>query len=305
MSAWRHYHLAHTIEDAFSALRSSAGPARLVAGGTDYLLELQQGHHPPVDTLVDVTCIPELNWLEIRGGELFIGAAGPVSQVTASMLVREHALAVSEACGLIGGPQVRNTATLGGNVAHALPAADGMISLVALDASVDIAVAEGESFTLRRAPILSLFAGPGKSTLLPDREILVGFALPLRAPCEASAFSRVMRPQGVALPILNLAVWLRRDSGRDCIGEIRIAIGPSGPVPSRAAALEDCLRGQPLGPDLFQRAEAVWRESLHFRTSPRRATAEYRRHLSSALLETVIRAAWDRTAGILAPVEEK
>jgi len=315
MSAWRHYHLAHTIEDAFSALHSSAGPARLVAGGTDYLLELQQGHHPPVDTLVDVTCIPELNCLEIRGSELFIGAAVPVSQVTASPLVREHALAVSEACGLIGGPQVRNTATLGGNVAHALPAADGMISLVALDASVDIAVADGEGFTLRRAPILSLFAGPGKSTLLPDREILVGFALPLRAPGEASAFSRVMRPQGVALPILNLAVWLRRSSGPDSdrnsdrnsdrIGEIRIAVGPSGPVPSRAAALEDCLRGQPLGPDLFQRAEAVWRESLHFRTSPRRATAEYRRHLSSALLETVIRAAWDRAAGILAPVEEK
>jgi len=315
MSAWRHYHLAHTIEDAFSALHSSAGPARLVAGGTDYLLELQQGHHPPVDTLVDVTCIPELNCLEIRGSELFIGAAVPVSQVTASPLVREHALAVSEACGLIGGPQVRNTATLGGNVAHALPAADGMISLVALDASVDIAVADGEGFTLRRAPILSLFAGPGKSTLLPDREILVGFALPLRAPGEASAFSRVMRPQGVALPILNLAVWLRRSSGPDSdrnsdrnsdrIGEIRIAVGPSGPVPSRAAALEDCLRGQPLSPDLFQRAEAVWRESLHFRTSPRRATAEYRRHLSSALLETVIRAAWDRAAGILAPVEEK
>jgi len=315
MSAWRHYHLAHTIEDAFSALHSSAGPARLVAGGTDYLLELQQGHHPPVDTLVDVPCIPELNCLEIRGSELFIGAAVPVSQVTASPLVREHALAVSEACGLIGGPQVRNTATLGGNVAHALPAADGMISLVALDASVDIAVADGEGFTLRRAPILSLFAGPGKSTLLPDREILVGFALPLRAPGEASAFSRVMRPQGVALPILNLAVWLRHSSGPDSdrnsdrnsdrIGEIRIAVGPSGPVPSRAAALEDCLRGQPLSPDLFQRAEAVWRESLHFRTSPRRATAEYRRHLSSALLETVIRAAWDRAAGILAPVEEK
>lgn len=307
MSAWRHYHLARTIEDALSALRSSAGPAHLIAGGTDYLLELQQGHHPPVDTLVDVTCIPELNCLEVRGSELFIGAAVPVSQVTASPLVREHALAVSEACGLIGGPQVRNTATLGGNVAHALPAADGMISLVALDASVAIAVAEREGFTLRRAPILSLFAGPGKSTLLPDREILVGFALPLRAPGEASAFSRVMRPQGVALPILNLAVWLRRDSGRgdDRIGEVRIAVGPSGPVPSRAAALEDCLRGQPLSPDLFQRAEAVWRESLRFRTSPRRATAEYRRHLSSALLETVIRAAWERAAGILAPVEEK
>ena len=293
MNAWKHYHLAHSIEDAFSALNASAGPARLVAGGTDYLLELQQGHHAPVDTLVDVTCIPELNCLEVRGSELFIGAAVPVSLVTTSPLVREHALAVSEACGLIGGPQVRNTATLGGNVAHALPAADGMIALVALDAQVDIAVVGEDDYSLRRAPILSLFAGPGKSTLLPQREILVGFALPLRAPGEASAFARVMRPQGVALPVLNLAVWLRRDG--EHIADLRAAVGPSGPTPSRAAALEDCLRGQALTDEVFQNAEAAWRASLRFRTSPRRATADYRRHLSSALLEKTVRTAWERS----------
>ena len=82
MTTWNHYHLAHSINDALGALRSSSGPARLVAGGTDYLLELQQGHHSPVDTLVDITCIPELTCLEVRGGELFIGAAVPVSRVT-------------------------------------------------------------------------------------------------------------------------------------------------------------------------------------------------------------------------------
>jgi carbon-monoxide dehydrogenase medium subunit len=316
MNAWKHYFLAHSIEDAFTALRSSSGPAHLVAGGTDYLLELQQGHHPPVDTLVDVTCIPELNRLELRrspsGGpdELYIGAAVPVSAVTTSLLVREHAAALSEACELIGGPQVRNAATLGGNVAHALPAADGMIALVALDARVDIAVAEDDTFHLRRAPILSLFAGPGKTTLLPGREILVGFSLAVGMQTAGSAFARVMRPQGVALPILNLAVWLRREG--DCIDEIRAAVGPSGPIPCRAEALEDCLRGQRLSAGGFQQAEAAWRESLRFRSSPRRATAEYRRHLSSALLEQVVRAAFERAAaeqraavGQSAFVEEK
>ena len=299
MSTWNHYHLARSIEDALGALRSSPGPARPVAGGTDYLLELQQGHHAPVDTLVDVTCIPELNCLEIRAGELYIGAAVPVSQVTASPLVREHALAVSEACDLIGGPQVRNTATLGGNVAHALPAADGMISLVALDAQVEVAVADEDGCRVRRAPILSLFAGPGKSTLLPNQEILVGFYLPLRDPGTASAFARVMRPQGVALPILNLAVWLRREQagpGRDCIADIHIAVGPSGPTPRRAAAVEDCLRGQVYSPAVLVQAEAVWRETLRFRTSPRRATAEYRQHLSGGLVEQGISAAWERAA---------
>ncbi len=290
MSTWKHYYVAHSIEDAIGALRSSSGPARPIAGGTDYLLELQQGQHSPVDTLIDITCIPELNRLEIQSGELFIGAAVPVSQVTDSVLVREHALAVSEACGLIGGPQVRNTATLGGNVAHALPAADGMIGLVALDAEALVASSAG----LRRVPILSLFAGPGKSTLLADQEILVGFYLPLRQSGQASAFSRIMRPQGVALPILNLAVWLEREGDR--VRDVRIAVGPAGPTPQRALAIEQVLRGEKFEPAVISRAETVWREVMRFRTSPHRSTAEYRHHLSGSLFEKVIGMAWERAA---------
>lgn len=287
MSTWNNYHLAHSIEDALQALAASSGPARPVAGGTDLLLELQQGHHPPVDTLVDITRIPELIRLEIRGSDLFIGAAVPVSEVTESPLVQKHAQAVSEACGLIGGPQVRNTATLGGNVAHALPAADGMISLVAMDAQAEIASAEG----LRCVPILSLFRGPGKSALIPDREILVGFYLPIRSG-TASAFSRVMRPQGVALPILNLAVWLARENDR--IIDIRIAVGPAGPTPQRASAVEECLQGKAFSEEALVCARQIWQETMHFRTSPQRATAEYRHHLSDYLLESVIRTAWQR-----------
>ncbi len=309
MPTWNHYHLAKTIEDAIGALRSSPGPVRPVAGGTDLLLEIQQGRHTAFDTLVDVSAIPELRCLEVRGGELFIGAGVPVSVITQSPLVREHALAVSEACGLIGGPQVRNTATLGGNVAHALPAADGMIGLVAMDAEVEIASPAG----LRRQPILSLFAGPGKSTLLMDQEILVGFYLPLCAPAapgcgQGSAFSRVMRPQGVALPIINLAVWLERraapqSAGRaDAIANVRIAVGPAGPVPRRAEAVEEILNGALLDADTLAKAAQVWRESLRFRTSPRRSTAEYRSHLCTILFERVILTAWERAGARMLPV---
>jgi carbon-monoxide dehydrogenase medium subunit len=293
MNPWKQYYLAHSVEDALAALRSSPGTARPIAGGTDYLLELQQGHQSPVDTLVDVTSIPELACLEVRGSELFIGAGVPVSQVTASPLVREHAQAVAEACGLIGGPQVRNTATLGGNVAHALPAADGMIGLVALDALVEVASLDGSGAVQRsRRPILSLFAGPGESTLAPGREILVGFVLPLRGPGQASAFARVMRPQGVALPILNLAVWLAREGER--IAGIRIVAGPAGPTPRRATAVEDFLKGAKIGPDLFAQAVMLLGQITRFRTSPRRATAEYRRHLVAPLFETVFFTAWER-----------
>ena len=200
---WNHYLIPLSIEEALAALAASEGPACPVGGGTDLLLEIQQGHHPPVDTLVDVTRIPELTRLEIQDGNLFIGAGVPVAEVAEAGLVRTHAAAVSEACALIGGPQVRNSATLGGNVAHALPAADGMIALVAMDAMADIAGSAGR----RRVPILSLFRGPGQSTLEPTREFLVGFWIEARKAQQGCAFSRVMRPQGVALPILNMAVW--------------------------------------------------------------------------------------------------
>ena len=288
MSIWSNYILAHSIDEALQALASAPGPALPIAGGTDLLLELQQGAHAPVHTLVDLTRIPELTRLEQRSGSLYIGAAVPVREVTTSPLVREHAPAVAEACGLIGGPQVRNSATLGGNVAHALPAADGMIALAALDAQAEIASPQGR----RMQPLLSLFRGPGLSTLQLDREILVGFHMPLRQPGEASVFARVMRPQGVALPILNAAAWLRRVG--DLIDDVRLVIGPSGPVPRRAPELEQMLIGTRPGDDLADRLRDPIRQFLRFRTSPQRASAEYRYALCEGLLVDVLEQAWKR-----------
>ncbi len=289
MKSWSNSVLAQTIDEALRAMASAPGMARLVAGGTDLLLDIQQGHHPPVDTLVDITRIQELQCLEMRGDVVFIGSAVPVRAITESPLLRRHAQALTEACGLIGGPQVRNTATLGGNVAHALPAADGTIALAALDAKVEIATFGEER---RLVPILDIFQGVGKSNLEPDRDILVGFHLPRRENRQASAFGRVMRPQGVALPIINLAIWLERDAGR--IKSIRIAAGPSGPVPQRASALEDYLTGAPYTPETIEEAKKLVDTSLRFRTSPLRATAAYRYHLCKVLLEEVIAKAWQR-----------
>jgi xanthine dehydrogenase FAD-binding subunit len=297
MSLWSNYVLANSLKEAIAALGARPGQACPVAGGTDLLLELQQGHHAPVNTLVDISRIPELGVLEVRSdsGDLFIGAAVSVREITHSPLVLEHAVAISEACGLIGGPQVRNTATLGGNVAHALPAADGMISLVALGASVDIANEEG----IRREPILKLYVGPGKSTLSSDRDVLVGFHIPLRRPGQASAFSRVMRPQGVALPILNAAVWLEREG--DTIRDIRVAVGPSGPVPVRATAVEELLTGRKLDTEILGSLRETIPSSFHFRSSAQRAGAEYRYQLCEVLLEEVLNTAWKRAETVKVP----
>lgn len=288
MPLWNNYHLANSITDALRALREAPGSARLIAGGTDLLLDLQQGRHPPVDTLVDVTSIPDLTILEVRGDSLYVGASVPLNQIVRSPLVNTHAQSLVEACGLIGGPQVRNTATLGGNVAHALPAADGTIALLALDARVEVATSERSRFEV----LEDLFIGPGKSALDFRSEIIVGFYLPLLEPGQSSAFTRIMRPQGVALPILNFAVWLQREGDR--IGDIRVALGPSGPRPVRATETENLLRGRILDDTLMTGSlEALLAES-RLRTSPYRSSQAYRREIAGVLLEDGFRTAWQR-----------
>ncbi len=241
MTYWKNYHIAQDIADALQALAAAPGDVRIVAGGTDLLLDLQQGRHAPVDTLVDVTRVNEMCRLEVRQDGLYIGAGLPLNQVVASPLVLEHAQALHEAAGLVGGPQVRNTATLGGNVAHALPAADGTIALLALDAQAEVASLGWPP----PHPDAGAVPGPGRSALDPRQDVLVGFYLPLRQAGQASAHHRVMRPQGVAIAILNMAVWLQREGDR--IGEVRIALGPAGPIPQRARAAESALQGSPTG----------------------------------------------------------
>ncbi len=290
MNLWKQYHNAQTVSDALQALASAPGEALLIAGGTDLMLDLQQGNHPPVHTLVDVTAIPEMMALEIRGGELFVGASVPHAKITHSAIVQEHANALAVACGLIGGPQVRNTATLGGNVGHALPAADGTIALIALDAQAEVASQQG----CRRLPLEQLFLGPGRSSLDPRGELLVGFYVPLKRSNQASAFKRVMRPQGVAIAILNTAIWLERDA--DAIVDVRIAMGPSGPVPRRLRETEAVIRGKPFDEATLELGIQKVVADANFRTSRHRATQEYRHHMAGILLEETLQMAWLATA---------
>lgn len=285
---WEEYLRPHTVAEALEALSNSPQPACPIAGGTDLLLELQQGRHEPVRTLVDLTEITEMNVLEVRDEELYIGAAIPLSRVAASKLVEVHAQALIEACNLIGGPQVRNAATLGGNVAHALPAADGTIALLALNAQAEVASPEG----CRRVPFEQLFLGPGKSALVNGFDLLVGFYLPLIKAGQASAFKRVMRAQGVALPILNLAAWVERE--QEQIHQAHIAIGPSGQIPYRARTTEAFLEGKTFEAGLIEDATISMLSETHFRSSPQRASAEYRRQLASWLLSQTFTTAWER-----------
>jgi len=290
MNLWEEYVVATSLADALDALATAAPPVMPIAGGTDLLLDLEQGRHPPQRTLVDLTRVVELTALELRGDSLFVGAAVPLTRITRDPLVVQHAPALVEACRLIGGPQVRNVATLGGNVAHALPAADGTISLLALDAVAEIVSANGVS----SKPIGELFLGPGKSTLRAGEELIIGFYIPLRKADEGSSFRRIMRPQGVALPIINLAVWMHREGDR--VGAARIAVGPGAPIPWRANAAENALVGNPGSDEALARALSELLGDVQFRSSPRRATSEYRRYLVEPLFNETAKAAWNAAA---------
>jgi xanthine dehydrogenase FAD-binding subunit len=305
MNLWQQYIRPTTVAEAVTALTSAPGPALPLAGGTDILLDLQQGRHSPVHTIVDLTEIPEMKSLELRDERLFIGAGVPLSRIARDPLVVTHAQALVEACDLVGGPQVRNVATLGGNVAHALPAADGTIGLLCLDAEAEVAGPQGN----RCVPLPELFVGPGISALQAG-EIIVGFyiqtyvrgGVPLtgtflaaddgNGSTYASCFKRIMRPQGVALPIINLAIWLERNG--DTIKQIRIAVGPGGTVPFRARKAEAFLAGKPYSDKTFKTALEALVAEVKFRTSAMRATSEYRYHLVGTLLKDTLETAWKR-----------
>jgi carbon-monoxide dehydrogenase medium subunit len=308
MNLWQEYLRPTNLSQALKAFAEASGPVLPIAGGTDLLLDLEQGRHSPVHTLVDVTSIAEMTALEVRGQELFIGAALPVNRLVLDPLVGAHARALTEACNLIAGPQVRNVATLGGNVAHALPAADGTIALLALNAIAEIAstptagrvaaerrieTERSRSVSTRCIPFKELFLGPGKSSLKHGQELLVGFYLPLSQKGQASCFKRIMRPQGVALPIINLAIWLERVD--DVICQIRIAVGPGGPTPWSSTEAEKALLGKTLNAETFNAALEALLAQVGFRSSARRASADYRRHIVSGLFKDVLETAWERS----------
>ena len=298
MSFWDHYYLPATVDEALARLADGAGGARVVAGGTDLLLELQQGRKPRLAALVDVTRIPEMTAIRTDGEFIEVGAAVTHTAIVASEVLAQEATCLVESCGVIGGPQVRNVATLGGNVAHALPAGDGTLSLVALDAAAEIATPTGRDWRSVRA----LFRGPGKSTLDLTRELIVRFRVrAARAgQGEASAFKRIMRPQGVALPILGLAAWVRVAAGR--VEAARLAMGPAGPVPLRAQQAEAVLSGRVFDEAVLDEVVgALWTEA-QLRTSPHRATADYRREMVAVLAGRALRLAVQRAeTGVVVP----
>ena len=289
---WQNYYTPKSVAEAVELLQRYDGQARVVGGGTDLLVEIRRGLHRPVEALVDASRIPDLNTIDKDGDYIVIGCGVTHSQIIKDALIVKYGTCLSESCSVIGGPQVRNVGTLAGNVAHALPAGDGTIGLLALGGEIEIAGADGT----RWIPMQESFRAPGKSFIDRHREVLTRLRFKPTGPREGSAHHRVMRPQGLCLPIISLAVRLRLDDN-DTITEARISMGPVGPVPFLAEAAMEVLVGSSASREQFDKTADAALASVTLRSSKYRASQEYREQMVRTYLPIILARAAERAGG--------
>ena len=273
-------------------LKHYDGRARVVGGGTDILLDIQQGRSPAMEAMVDTSRLTGLDRIAKEDGHIVIGCAVTHTQIVRDESIRRFGACLAEACGVIGGPQVRNVATLAGNIAHAMPAGDGSIGLLALGGEIEVVDANGCVWM----PLQDVFLGPGKSAIDPHLALLTRLRFRPTIKGSASAFTRVMRPQGVALPMISMAARLGVDDSNILTG-VRISLGPAGPVPYLACAAMKLLNGKPAVAQQFELAADAVLASVSLRTSKHRATREYRAEMIRTHLPMVLERAAERARG--------
>jgi carbon-monoxide dehydrogenase medium subunit len=288
INRWEHYYTPTSIDEAVEILARYDGEARVVGGGTDLLVETRRGMHKPVTAMVDVTHIDGLGEISLEDGYIVIGCGVTHSRVIGDPRIIEHGTCLAESCGVIGGPQVRNVGTLAGNVAHALPAGDGTIGLLALGGEIEVADVDGT----RWMPLQESFRGPGKSFIDRYRQVLTRLRFRPTGPGEGSAHHRVMRPQGLCLPIISMGVRVAVDAA-DLISDARISMGPVGPVPHLAEPAMAVLVGGPASAEQFAKAAEVALQNVELRASKYRATREYREQMVRTFLPAIL----ERAAG--------
>ena len=270
-------------------LKHYDGRARVVGGGTDLLLDIQQGRSPAMEAMVDTSRLTGLDRIAKEDGYIVIGCAVTHTQIVRDESIRRFGACLAEACGVIGGPQVRNVATLAGNIAHAMPAGDGSIGLLALGGEIEVVDANGCVWM----PLQDVFLGPGKSAIDPHQALLTRLRFRPARKGSASAFTRVMRPQGVALPMISMAARLKLDTN-NIITAARISLGPAGPVPHLAEAAMAHLQGKTADEEVYDQTAGIVLENTSLRSSRYRATQEYRAQMILTHLPLVLARAAQR-----------
>lgn len=278
--------LPNSVAECLPLLAAHGGAAKLVAGGTDLLPQLKNGLLRPA-RVIDLSGVPELRALaDDDGGGLRIGAAVTARELELDARVRSRYPALAESAALVGSVQVRNLATIGGNVCNAAPSADMAPPLVALDAEAVIAGPTGQ----RRVPLRGFFLGVRRTVLAPD-ELLVELRVPAPGTRTGGCYLRHTPRRELDIAVVGVASQVGL---RDGVGaHVRIALAAVAPTPVRATAAEESLVGRVVTPALIERAAALAVEAAQ-PISDQRGSADFRRHLVRVLTRRALATALAR-----------
>lgn len=266
-----------SVQDTVDTLQANPA-ARLIAGGTDLMVQMRLGHRSP-ELVVDTGDLEELHRLE-AGDPALIGAATTLREFLGHHALPARYPALAQAANLLGSRQIQAVATFGGNVCNASPAAESTTPLLVYDAQALIAGPEGR----RELPLGELFAGPGQTVLGPG-ELLVALRLRDGGGDQRSAYRRMELRRSVDIAIVSASAWLKVEDGR--IAAARVAIGAVNPVAIRVPAAEAALAGVELD-DASAAQAAVTQAAVSCREASRpiddtRASARYR----AAMVEVI------------------
>jgi carbon-monoxide dehydrogenase medium subunit len=259
----------------------AAGDARALAGGTDLIPQLREGRRHAA-RVVDLKRVPELNSVgQTPDGGVSIGAAANAMLVSGHAAVRHAYPAIAESARLIGGVQVQNRASLGGNICNAAPSADAVPALICHKACAFIAGSRGS----RNLPVEQLFKGPGKTVLEAD-EVLVSIVLPPPEPSSAAKYLRFTPRREMDIAIAGAGAWLRL-AADGTIAAACVVLASVAPTPIRAPSAEQRLIGEHPSRGLCEEAGRLAVADAR-PISDTRGSADYRRTLVGVLAARAI-----------------
>ncbi len=280
--------LPRSIDEALRILSERGSEAKLLAGGTDLLPQLKNGLLKPA-CVVDLSGVERIRTLKSDAGGLHVGAAVTARTLERDATTQKTYTSLAESGALVGSVQVRNLATLGGNLCNAAPSADMAPPLLALDAEAVIVGPKGE----RRVPLTDFFTGVRRTVLAAD-EILLEIVVPAPGPRSGGHYLRHTPRRELDIAVVGVASQLTLSNG--VCSKARIALAAVAPVPLRARAAEQALEGKPVTPEAIERA-AELALGVAKPISDQRGSADYRRHLVRVLTRRTLRTALTRAGG--------
>lgn len=279
---WTEYFTPSTLEEALRLLDAHGQKARLVAGATDLMLELERGIRKGVETLIDITRLPGLDRITLHEDEtIHLGPLVTHNDASASKLLRERAFPLVSAAWQVGAPQIRNRATVAGNLVTASPANDTITPLMALGAWVELASTKGT----RRVPLHEFYTGVRRTVLQPD-EMLVDIAFPALTKNQRGTFLKLGLRRAQAISIVNAAVVL--DLENETVKSAVVTLGAVAPVIIRAPEAEAYLADRELTDEVIARAGELAADAAR-PIDDIRGSAAYRRAMVRVLVTRGLR----------------